>query len=213
MSRRFGSFYERRVFPWINEKLAGNAEMDAPRTEALAAARGRVVEIGFGSGLNLTHYPAAVERVTGVEPNAGMRGMYRASKRTSRVPVQIVGGEAERLPIVDGSFDTAVAVLTLCSVADPAGVLSELHRVLRNEGRLVVLEHGLSADATVAKWQHRLNRLQNIVACGCNLNRPTRRLVESHGFHFERVREFYLPNAPRPMGWFTLGVAVRVERR
>jgi ubiquinone/menaquinone biosynthesis C-methylase UbiE len=211
VKRRFGSFYERRVFPWINDKLAGNADIEACRAEVLATAAGRVVEIGFGTGLNLRHYPDGVERVVGLEPNPGMLGRFQTAARDPRVSVRLVIGEGERLPFSERSFDTAVSVLTLCSVSNPQGVLSEIRRVLRDDGKLVMIEHGLSADAGVAKWQHRLNPLQNLVACGCNLNRPTRSLVESRGFRFERVRSFYLPGAPRPMAWLTLGVAVKAE--
>ena len=211
MKRRFGSFYERRVFPWINDKLAGNADIEAYRAEVLAAAAGRVVEIGFGTGLNRKHYPDGVERVVGLEPNPGMLGRFRTSGRDPRVSVRLVIGEGERLPFSERSFDTAVSILTLCSVSSPQAVLSELRRVLRDSGKLIVMEHGLSDDAGVAKWQHRMNPLQNLVACGCNLTRPIRSLVESRGFRFEHLRRFYLPGAPRPMAWLTLGVAVKAE--
>src|SRR6185295_678198 len=100
----------------------------------------------------------------------------------SRIPVEIIATGAEKLPLPDRSFDTAVSTLTLCTVADPLRVLSEIRRVLREEGRLIVLEHGLSDDARVARWQQRLNGFQNIVACGCNLNRPVIDLLEIAGF-------------------------------
>ncbi|HWB29436.1 MAG TPA: class I SAM-dependent methyltransferase [Vicinamibacterales bacterium] len=205
--RRSRGFYERRVFPWINDTLAGRAFADI-RREALSDARGRVVEIGFGSGMNLPYYPDAVTSIVAVEPNSGM--LDRAGRRiaASRIPVVMLENPAERLRLDSGSMDTAVSVLTLCSVGDPAAVLAELRRVLTPNGRLIVVEHGLSDEPNVAKWQHRLNSVQNVVACGCHLTRSPKALVEHAGFRFERVRQFCVPGAPRTHGWVTVGTAV-----
>ncbi|OFW42516.1 MAG: hypothetical protein A3J29_07075 [Acidobacteria bacterium RIFCSPLOWO2_12_FULL_67_14b] len=202
-----GSFYERRVFPWLNDKLTAGPELMRIRADALAAATGRVLEIGFGSGPNLAHYPAAVESLVAIEPNVGMQARAAAHIRQSRIPVTTVVGRAETLPVPDRSIDTAVSTLTLCTVSDPGRTLAELRRVLRDDGRLIVMEHGLSEEPGVARWQGRLNGLQNVVACGCNLNRPIADLVERAGFRFETLRKFYVPNVPRTHGWFSVGVA------
>jgi ubiquinone/menaquinone biosynthesis C-methylase UbiE len=203
-------WYENRVFPWLNDKLCADPELERLRREALQAASGRVLEVGFGSGLNLEHYPAGATSIVAVEPNEGM--LQRAATRiaTSRIPVEVIAGPGETLPLPDESFDTAVLVLTLCSVADPGRVVSEIRRVLKRDGRLVVFEHGLSDDSGVARWQKRLNRLQNIVACGCNINRPIRDLVARAGFRFDPIRQFYVPKMPRTHGWVTMGVATKV---
>ena len=206
--RRLG-FYERRVFPWLNDKLGADPQLIQLRAEALAPARGRVVEIGFGSGPNLSRYPEAVRSVVAIEPNEGMRDRAMPQVRTSRIPVDMIVADAESLPLEDGSFETAVSTLTLCSVFDPARALTELHRVLRHDGRLIIVEHGLSPDPGVARWQNRLNRLENILVCGCNLNRPMADLVETHGFRFEALRTFYLPKAPRTHAWFSVGSALK----
>lgn len=198
-------FYERRIFPWLNDALTKNPELLRMREEALAQARGRVVEIGFGTGANLPYYPSAVDVVFGVEPNDGMA--RRAAQRiaASRVSVQVVGATAERLPFPAGSFDTAVSTLTLCSVSDPATALQELRRVLRRDGRLIVIEHGLAPEPGVAKWQNRLNRIENVLACGCNLNRPIAELLERAGFRFDTHRARFVPGIPRTHGWMTEG--------
>jgi ubiquinone/menaquinone biosynthesis C-methylase UbiE len=166
------------------------------------------VEIGFGTGMNLPYYPDAVTSIVAIEPNGGM--LDRANRRmaASRIPVVALENPAERLRLDTGSMDTAVSVLTLCSVADPAAVLAELRRVLAPGGRLIVVEHGLSDEPNVAKWQRRLNRMQNIVACGCHLTRSPKTMVEDAGFRFERVRQFCVPGAPRTHGWITSGTAV-----
>jgi ubiquinone/menaquinone biosynthesis C-methylase UbiE len=204
-----GGFYADRIFPWLNDRLARDEELERLRGETLAAARGRVVEIGFGSGLNLRHYPDAVRAIVAVEPNAGMHRRAAGRIEASRIPVEVIKGTAENMPLPDGAFDTAVSVLTLCSVAEPARVLSELRRVLRDDGTLLLMEHGLAGDPGVARWQNRLNGIQRVVGCGCNLNRRIGELVQAHGFRFESVRRFYAPNIPRTHGWFTVGMAVK----
>jgi len=200
-------WYERRVFPWLNDRLTADPELERLRGEVLGAARGRVIEIGFGSGANLRHYPAGVESVTGIEPNEGMRERAALRMRASPIPVELIAAGAESLPFPARSFDTAVSTLTLCTVSDPARVLAELRRVLADEGRLIILEHGLSQDPGVARWQNRLDRIQGVVACGCHLNRPMIALVQDSGFRFESQRTFYAPKIPRTHGWITLGAA------
>jgi ubiquinone/menaquinone biosynthesis C-methylase UbiE len=210
MSRRPG-FYERVVFPWLNEKLTNVPELLRMRSDALASARGRVLEIGFGSGANLPHYPPAVDAVVAVEPNEGMYARAGDRLRAFGRPVEWIASGAEGIDVVDRSADTAVSTLTLCSVADPQRALAELRRVLRDDGRLIVLEHGLSPDAAVARWQRRLNRMQNVVACGCHLTRPIIELVEGQGFRFDSLQTFYSEGLPRTHGWITVGAAVKSE--
>ena len=135
-------FYESRVFPWLNDRLNADPTLEQMRAEALSGARGRVVEIGFGSGLNLPHYPQAVRSLVAVEPNDGMHARARPRIETSRFPIEMIVGTAERLPLADAGFDTAVSTLTLCMVAHPARVLAELRRVLRANGRLLLMEQG-----------------------------------------------------------------------
>jgi ubiquinone/menaquinone biosynthesis C-methylase UbiE len=204
-----GGFYESRVFPWLNDRFSADPSLEKIRADAVAPARGRVVEIGFGSGLNLAHYTTAVSSLVAVEPNDGMHARARARIAAVRFPIEVIRGTAEQMPLPDGGFDTAVSTLTLCTVADPARVLAELRRVLRANGRLLVMEHGLSEDEGVARWQRRLNGLQRVVACGCRLNRPIAELVQAHGFRFESMRKFYVPGMPRTHGWVTVGSAVK----
>jgi len=204
-------FYERRVFPWLNDQLSGAPEVTALRGEALSSAGGMVIEIGFGSGANLAHYPAAVESIVAIDPNEGMHDRAAEKVRASRIPVTLLVGHAETLPVPDGTLDTAVSTLTLCSVAHPPRVLAELSRVLNERGRLIVMEHGRADDPGVSRWQDRLNGIQKVMACGCHLNRPIQDLVEAAGFRFESVRKFYLPKAPKTHAWFTVGVASKMH--
>jgi len=202
-------FYESRVFPWLNDRLNADPALETIRADAVRHARGRVVEIGFGSGLNLAHYPSAVQSLVAVEPSGGMRARARERIAASRIPLELIDAGAERMPLPDEGFDTAVSTLTLCTVGDPARVLAELRRVLRPDGRLLLMEHGRAEDDGVARWQRRLNGLQRVIACGCNLNRPIGELVQAHGFRFESLRKFYAPGMPRTHGWVTVGVAAK----
>lgn len=204
-------FYERRVFPWLNDVLGRAPVLQQLRRDTLAAARGRVVEIGFGTGANLPFYPAAVTGVAGIEPNEGMTDRARRRIPDAGVPVSLVVGEAEALPFDDGMFDCAVSTLTLCSVRDPMQCLAELRRVLAHDGLLFVLEHGLAEDAGTARWQQRLNGVERVVACGCNLNRSVDGLLTAAGFTFEDVRRFFAPGVPRTHGWITAGRAVKAS--
>src|SRR5262245_50950839 len=170
--------YERRVFPWLNDKLNADPELLRIRAETVGAATGRTIEIGFGTGLNLSHYPRGVSALVAIEPNQGMLARSRPRIEAVAFPVEVIQAPAEALPLADRSFDTAVSVLTLCSVADPARVLAELHRVLRDDGRLIVLEHGLADAPNVARWQMRLDWLQGRLACGCHLTRPIEKLLQ-----------------------------------
>jgi ubiquinone/menaquinone biosynthesis C-methylase UbiE len=206
---RAPGWYQRRVFPWLNDKLASDPELLRIRAQSVAAARGRVIEIGFGTGLNVSFYPDAVKELVAVEPNAGMVERGRDRIEAARFPVTVVQADAEHLPFEDASFDTAVSVLTLCSVSDPARALAELHRVLRPDGRLLLLEHGLADDPSVARWQNRLDWLQGRVACGCHLNRPIAALARRQGFGFDRIEQYFAPKMPRTHGWITVGEAAK----
>lgn len=201
--------YAEVLFPWAADRVMSAGAFPRLRTRALAAARGEVVEVGFGSGLNLAHYPPGVTSLVAVEPSAGM--LRRAAPRiaVAPFPVRTVGVAGERLPLPDASFDTAVCTFTLCTVEDPASVLAELRRVLCDDGTLLLVEHGLSPHAGVARVQRVLNPVQRVVACGCQLVRPVQALVEGAGFRFEEVTSFALRRTPESHGWITLGRAVK----
>ncbi|MEQ9500320.1 MAG: class I SAM-dependent methyltransferase [Deltaproteobacteria bacterium] len=181
--------------------------LDAHRAQTLRHVRGNILEVGIGTGLNLDHYPAHVERITAVDPNAGMA--KQLAKRESRVAVDFVAAPAEALPFLDGTFDTVVTTHVLCSFEDIAAALTELHRVLRPGGRLVFLEHGLSDEACVRRWQHRLDPLQRLWGAGCRLNVPIDEVILEAGFELTELERGHLEGQPRTHGFLYEGVAVR----
>jgi ubiquinone/menaquinone biosynthesis C-methylase UbiE len=200
-------FYDRHIVPRINDKLASGPEADRFRNRLLSEARGSVLDVGFGTGLNAPHYDGAVERVVAVEPNPGVEKLARKRIAAARVPIELVVASGEELPFESASFDTVVTTLVLCSIPDVERALKEIRRVLKPGGRYLFLEHGLADDESVQKWQHRLNGVQKFMAGGCNLNRPIRSMVEGAGFVLENVDQFYFPKAPRFAGYTTLASA------
>lgn len=178
------------------------------REETLAGLAGEVLEIGFGTGLNLPHYPTEVAALTAVDPNPGMVAMARRRLDGARFPVRLETVAAEALPFDSGSFDAAVSTWTLCSVAEPGRALAEVRRVLRPGGRLVFVEHGLHGDAGVARWQRRLTPIQRRIADGCHLDRDIAALIAGAGFALARLDRFDLPRTPRLLGHLYRGEAV-----
>ena len=201
------SWYRTHVVPRIVNVCCGMTPAET-RARVCSGLTGDVVEIGFGSGLNVPHYPASVTRVLAVEPSD--TGYKIGGKRlgSSSVPVERIGLDGERLPLADHSVDSALSTWTMCTIPDVDAALRELRRVLKPGGRLQFLEHGLSPDAGVEKWQHRLNGMQQRVAGGCQINRPIDRLVEAAGFRVERLENSYEKGAPKPMGYLYEGTAV-----
>jgi SAM-dependent methyltransferase len=176
-------FYSERIFPRLLDRSLGHPRIEARRAALVAQAQGEVLEIGFGSGATLPFYqPAKVSQLTVVEPSEGMNRRAAARLAGSPVPVRSMPGAGERLPFGDGSFDTVVTCLTLCSVTDVPQVLAEIRRVLRPGGHFLFLEHVLSDDAGRQRWQHRLTPLQRVIGVGCNLDRDTAALVRAAGF-------------------------------
>lgn len=181
--------------------------LTAYRRDVLARAKGQVLEIGFGTGLNLPYYPTAVEKLTAIDVNPGMTAI--ANRRIARAPfpVERITLDGESLPMADESFDTVVSTWTLCSIANVAQALQEAQRVLKPSGELLFIEHGLSPEQKVEVWQHRLNGVQKTFADGCNLNRNIAQLVENASFSVTQLECFYAEGVPKFLGYFYKGVA------
>ncbi len=201
-------FYERRVFPWICDRVTSSPETSRRRQQALRPARGRVLEVGFGTGLNAAHYPPAVTRVIGIDSNPGVEKLARARIAGAAVPIELRLAPAEHLPFDDHSFDTVVTTLTLCSVRDVERTLAEVRRVLAPDGNYLLLEHGLDDEPGVQKWQRRLSRAHMLISAGCQLDRPMSTLVTSAGFRFRSLEQFDMVGTPKIAAFTTLACAV-----
>jgi SAM-dependent methyltransferase len=192
------SWWSERVVPHLTDVALRNPEIGELREETCRGLRGRVLEIGFGSGLNLRFYPEGVTSVAAVEPSdVGWKLSEQRRARTD-VPVHRSGLDGQQLAEEDESFDSALVTFSLCSIPDPALALSEVRRVLRRGASLHFLEHGLAPDAGVARWQRRLDPVQKRVCGGCHLSRDIPALVEAAGFEVAELRAEYQPG-PRVM--------------
>jgi ubiquinone/menaquinone biosynthesis C-methylase UbiE len=198
-----------RVFAALYDRMmagAENAGLRALRAELLADARGEVLELGAGTGLNVPHYSR--ERVTRLvvsEPDPHMAARLRAKEPDA----EVVEAPAERLPFADAGFDTVVATLMLCTVDDPGAAVAEVARVLRPGGRLLFLEHVRSGDARLARWQDRLERPWGWVGAGCHPNRDTLATLRASPLRVDAVREARFPKSPPIVRPMIVGAAVR----
>ena len=201
-------FYGEQILPRIINVACGTKTAEPLRRRVCEGLTGDVVEIGFGSGLNMPFYPAAVTRVAAVEPSD--LGWQLASQRlkAASVPVQRSGLDGQSLPFQDNSYDVALSTWTLCTISDAAAALRELRRVLKPGGTLHFLEHGLAPDENVRRWQRRLNPLEQRVFGGCNFTRPIVDLLTAAGFTIKELDVFYEKGAPKFAGADSLGIAV-----
>ncbi len=203
------SVYERRILPHIINLAMNTTALRAERMRCLQDVRGAVLEIGFGTGLNLPHYPAAVTRVVGVDPSETSARLARARIAASRFPVETIGLSAERLPVPDGSFESIVSTFSLCTIPDVGGALREVRRALAPDGRFHFVEHGRADDPAVERWQRRLDGVQQRLFGGCHLTRPIVALIEQAGFEIEQLDTGYMKGAPKFGGFLYRGVAKR----
>jgi ubiquinone/menaquinone biosynthesis C-methylase UbiE len=202
-------WYSRVVFPRLCDFLLNKPFVARQRRELLALAHEDVLEIGFGTGLNLACYPPHVRKITAVDPNSGMQRLAKKRTEQSGIAVDYQAQRGERLTFASGSFDCVVSTFTLCSIEHVAQALREIHRVLKPGGRFLFLEHGLSPEPGVRKWQKRLNWLEMRVADGCHLDRNMRDLVAAEPFASIEVKEFYLDELPGTHGYMYRGAATK----
>lgn len=201
-------FYATQVLPRLIDKACGIREIDGLRSRVAAGLTGDVLEIGFGSGLNLPHLPAAVDRLLAVDPVVTGRRLARTRLHRCPVPVSFVESEGDGLALADASVDSALSTFTLCTIPDVAAALREVRRVLKPGGALHFLEHGRSPEPRVARWQRRLTPIQRRVAGGCHFDREIARLVGDAGFELDQLENRYL-SGPKTPGYLYLGVARR----
>ena len=198
--------YDRYILPHVINLAMRNRQLLPYRRRTIAAAEGRVLEIGIGSGLNLPFYSAHVHEIVGLEPAPRLTEMARTRADRTSIRTTFIQGFAEAIPMEDRSVDTVVTTWTLCSIPDVNAALREMRRVLKPTGKLLFVEHGQAPDAGVRKWQDRLTPAWRCIGGGCHLNRPIRALVESAGFSIEQLQTGYM-QGPRPMTFMYEGRA------
>jgi ubiquinone/menaquinone biosynthesis C-methylase UbiE len=201
-------FYQEHIVPHLVNLAMRNRELSPYRERVLAAAEGRVLEIGIGAGPNLKFYPARVKEILALEPSVKLLTMARRAAGKSSAAVVFLEASAEAIPLEGGSVDTVVTTWTLCSIADVSQALSEMRRVMKPGGQLLFVEHCQAPEESVRKWQDRLTPVWKRIAGGCHLNRPIPALLEGAGFHITHLENGYM-KGPKPMTFIYEGSALR----
>jgi ubiquinone/menaquinone biosynthesis C-methylase UbiE len=205
------SFYEDRILPHLIDVACSSKPTRKQREKIVPLAEGDVLEIGFGSGLNLPYYdPGKVRKIWGLEPSEGMRRKALSLVESSLLEIEFIDLPGEEIPLEANSVDTVLVTYSLCTIPDVASALEGIRRVLKNKGRLLFCEHGLAPDEIVRKWQHRLNPAWSRLAGGCNLDRDIPRLIEEAGFRLTADERMYIPGI-RMFSYNYWGVARPVD--
>lgn len=202
------SWWERHGVPRLIKCACSQGQIMKVRSKIVPHAAGDVLELGCGGGINMEFYdPARIRSFTGLDPSPELLTMSRAAAAVHGMAADIVGGFGEAMPFESGRFDTVVTTFTLCSVADQAAVLAEIRRVLKPGGTALFLEHGAAPDASVAKWQRRIEPIWKRIGGNCHLTRPISDAYEKAGFAVDRQAAAYIPKSPRPFSWYEYGAA------
>jgi len=200
-------FYAKHILPRLLDLAMRNKETARLRAAWIPQARGVVLEIGIGSGLNLPFYSSEVHQIYGVDPSVELQRMARQRAITGRGKVEFLTQSAEEpLPLASATIDTVVVTWTVCSIPNAAKALQEMKRVLKGSGRLIFVEHGRAPDPAVAAWQDRLTPVWKRITGGCHLNRRIDELVMEAGFQISDLKTCYVAG-PRPMTYTYQGVA------
>lgn len=199
--------YSNVIFPRILDLAMRDKNMAEVRTAVLADVTGDIFEIGFGTGLNLRYYPDTVKEITTVDANAGCNKI--AEPRIAKSPITVHNKvlNGEELPMDDQTFDSVVCTWTLCSIDNAEKALGEIRRILRPDGKFFFVEHGLSPDPKLQKWQNRLNPIWKIIGDGCNLNRKHDELLQDCQFSIDKLDNFHLETGPKFATYLYQGVA------
>ncbi len=200
------SFYQRHILPYCLEWSMKSKWLTPQRERYVPLARGTVLEIGMGSGLNIPFYGSDVRKVFGLEPSATLRAMAAERATESGVPIELLDLTAETIPLESAAVDSVLTTWVLCTIPDPVQALHEMRRVLRPGGRLVFVEHGRAPDPGVARWQDRLNGLQRLIGGGCNLNRSIDQVLVAGSFAIDEMETGYL-KGPRTHSYHYRGLA------
>ena len=200
-------WYDQHLLPYLIDAACGVGPVTRQRAKIVPLARGRVLEIGIGTGLNLRHYDKTrVSTLVGLDPGLQMHKLARRRAERAGLEVELLGLSAEKIPAGDASFDTVVVTFTLCTIPEPLPALREMRRVLKPGGQLIFCEHGAAPDASVRRWQDRLTPLWSRFAGGCQLNRDIPLLLNQAGLKSADLSTMYLPG-PRPLTFNYWGTA------
>src|SRR5215510_8381072 len=201
-------FYQNQIVPILTDLAMRQENLAAYRGRVVPAADGRVLEIGVGSGRNLPFYSPNVRHLIGLDPSPKLLSMARRNSSPNFIPIELIEGSAEAIPLESESVDTVVTTWTLCTIPNDGRALREMYRVLKPTGRLLFVEHGRAPQRNVCWWQDRLTPIWKRLGGGCHLNRAIKVLIEDAAFRFERLDTGYM-RGPKPMSFMYEGSARR----
>ncbi len=202
-------FYGTQVLPRLQDRVMNRKLTRKVRADVCAGLHGDVVEIGFGTGLNVPFYPPEVRKVLAVEPSTVCMRIAEPRIADSTVPVELAGLNGEHLDLPSGQFDEVLSTWTLCTIPNLAAALEEMRRVLRKGGSLHFIEHGHAPDPNVADWQRRIEPLNKRLAGGCHLTRRIPELIETTGFAINQLETYYFSDEPKVFGYTFQGRAMK----
>jgi ubiquinone/menaquinone biosynthesis C-methylase UbiE len=204
------SFYENKVLPHLINFACTSPPINRIRQQIVPKCKGKVLEVGMGSGTNLAFYQAEnIDYLWGLEPSTGMRKKAQKNIQRSAIDVHWLDLPGEQIPLEDESVDTVLLTFTLCTIPDWKAALTQMHRVLKPKGRLLFSEHGQSPHPAVQKMQNQLNPYWKKIAGGCNLNRPISDLISESGFNIESIEKFHAAKIPKFASYIYLGEATK----
>ena len=203
-------FYTDVIIPIFYDSSMDSSKINEGRKSILSKiTEQEILEIGFGTGINIKFYPQNVKKIIGIDVNKGMLRQFNKKKSNNDVEIKSLHQDGETLPFPDGTISSVVSTYTLCTIKNIDSVMNEIYRVLKPGGRYYFLEHGLADNPRTQKWQHRLNPIQNIWAGGCNLNRDIKSLISRAGFKILELKNYYMKRDPKIVGYMYEGIAVK----
>jgi ubiquinone/menaquinone biosynthesis C-methylase UbiE len=200
-------FYAEWILPSLIDLSMRNKRLRPYRERVAGAAEGRILDVGIGSGLNLPFYARQAQEIFGLDPLPRLLARTQSNAQHMQIPIYLLEGSAERIPLADRSMDTIVMTWTGCSIPEVGTALREMRRVLKPGGRLLFVEHGRAPEPAVARWQDRLDPFWRRLSGGCHLNRKIDDLLSDAGFHIDRLATGYIPG-PKIMAFFYEGSAM-----
>ena len=201
------SLYNKYILPKFLNCACGSKPINYQRQKVVPLAKGKVLDVGIGSGLNIPFYNSdKIDQVIGIDPSHELIELAKELANDSKASIDLVIGSAESIPYPDNFFDTVLVTYTMCTIPNVAIANKEMWRVLKDDGRLIFCEHGLAPDKKISKWQNRIDPFWGKIAGGCHLNRDIQKLITDAGFSFESLDKMYIPSTPKFAGYNYWGV-------
>ena len=199
--------YDNYILPKFLNCACSSKPINYQRQKVVPLAKGKVLDIGIGSGLNIPFYNSdKIDKVIGIDPSHELIELAKELANDSKASIELVIGSAESIPYPDNFFDTVLVTYTMCTIPNVAIANKEMWRVLKDDGRLIFCEHGLAPDKKISKWQNRIDPFWGKIAGGCHLNRDIQKLITDAGFSFESLDKMYIPSTPKFAGYNYWGI-------